>query len=52
MKCELPDIRSLSFQDAARVVVNYIELYYNSERLHSGIKYSVPNQFFSLYSVY
>lgn len=52
LKCELPDIRSLSFQDAARVIVNYIELYYNSERLHSGIQYSVPNQFFTLYSVY
>ena len=52
LKCELPDIRSLSFQDAARVIVNYIELYYNSERLHSGIKYSIPNQFFTLYSVY
>ena len=33
-------------------IVNYIELYYNSERLHSGINYSIPNQFFTLLSVH
>ena len=29
-------------------VSHHLELYYNSERLHSGINYSVPNQFFNL----
>lgn len=47
-------ISQLSFDDAARKIVEYIELYYNSnsERLHSGINYSVPNRFFTLLSVH
>ncbi len=38
--------------EVSRVIVQYIELYYNSERLHSGINYAVPNVFFSLFSVH
>ena len=52
LECEMPDIRNLSFEDAARSIVAYIELYYNSERLHSGIQYLVPNQLFTLLSVH
>ena len=52
LKCEMPDIRNLPFDDAARSIVAYIELYYNSERLHSGIHYLVPNHFFILPCVY
>ena len=51
LECELSDIRHLTFEEAERKIVEYIELYYNSERLHSGINYSIPNQFFSLLSV-
>lgn len=52
LKSELPDIGQLSFDDAARKIVEYIELYYNSERLHSSINHSIPNQFFALLSVH
>ncbi len=52
LESELPDISQLSFDDAARKIVEYIELYYNSERLHSGINYAVPNHFFTLLSVH
>ena len=38
----------LTFEALTRKIVEYMELYYNSERLHSGINYSVPNQFFNL----
>ena len=51
LEVEMPDIRHLNFEEASRTIINYIELYYNSERLHSGINYSVPNQFFTLLSV-
>ena len=52
LEVEMPDIRHLSFEEASRKIVEYIELYYNSERLHSGINYNVPNQFFTLLSVH
>ena len=48
---EMTDIRHLTFEEAERKIVEYIELYYNSERLHSGIQYAIPNQFFTLLSV-
>ena len=51
LECEMADISHLTFEDAKRTIVEYIELYYNSERLHSGIGYSVPNHFFTLLSV-
>ncbi len=52
LECEMPSIREMKYEDAARTVVAYIELYYNSARLHSGIQYLVPNQFFTLLSVH
>lgn len=52
LECEMPDISHLTFDDASRMIVDYIELYYNSERLHSGIDYRIPNRFFSLLSVH
>ena len=51
LECELSDIRHLTFEEVERKIVEYIELYYNSERLHSGINYSIPNRFFTLLSV-
>ena len=51
LEVEMPDIRHLNFEDACRSIVRYIELYYNSERLHSGLDYHTPNHFFTLLSV-
>ena len=51
LECEMADIRHLTFNDASIQIVEYIELYYNSNRLHSGIHYFVPNEFFTLLSV-
>ena len=52
LEVEMPDIRHLHFEEASIKIVEYIELYYNSQRLHSGINYSIPNQFFTLLSVH
>ena len=52
LECELPDIRDLRYAEATRKIVDYIELYYNSDRLHSGIQYMAPNQFFSFRCVH
>ncbi len=46
LECEIPDIRNLTFEEASRVLVQYFELYYNSDRLHSGIGYLTPNECF------
>ncbi|MBQ2824930.1 MAG: IS3 family transposase, partial [Clostridia bacterium] len=40
------------FEEASRVIVEYIEMYYNSSRLHSGINYYIPNQIFTLLCVH
>jgi len=52
LQCEMSDIRHLTFDKAKSVIVSYIELYYNSSRLHSGINYSIPNDFFTLLCVH
>ena len=52
LKREMPDVRHLTFEEAKRVIVEYIELYYNSSRLHSGIGYQTPNEFFSVSCVH
>ena len=46
LECEMPDIRHLTFEAASRVLVKYFEFYYNSDRLHSGIGYLTPNEYF------
>ena len=51
LKCEISDIRNLTFEEASRTIANYIELYYNSDRLHSSIGYMIPNEFFTLLCV-
>ena len=51
LECEMDDISEQSYDEASRMIVEYIELYYNSERLHSGIGYATPNHFFTLLSV-
>ena len=52
LEWEMTDISHLPFEEASRTIVEYIELYYNSERLHSGIGYCIPNQFFTILSVH
>lgn len=49
---ELPDVRKLDYKQAQRAIVEYIEMYYNSSRLHSGINYYTPNEFLTIQSVY
>ena len=46
LECEMPDIRHLTFEEASRVLVKYFEFYYNSDRIHSGIGYITPNEYF------
>ena len=45
MEREMEDIRNMKYEEAKRAIVNYIELYYNSARLHSGINYQIPNEY-------
>ncbi|MBR5721163.1 MAG: IS3 family transposase [Clostridia bacterium] len=47
LKQELQDISQLKFKEASSVITSYIEMYYNSKRLHSGINYMSPNQKFT-----
>lgn len=49
---ELPDIRKMSFREASLTILAYVYLYYNAQRLHSGIHYLTPNQFFTLSPVH
>jgi putative transposase len=43
LKQELPDIKALKYEEAKLVIIDYIEMYYNSARMHSGIGYQIPN---------
>ena len=52
LEVEMADISHLNVDEASRTIVEYIELYYNSQRLHSGINYHIPNEFFTLLSVH
>ena len=52
LEVEMPSIRNLEYEEACKVIVSYIELYYNSSRLHSGIGYAIPNEYFTLSSVH
>lgn len=52
LEIELPDISKLNYEDARKTIIRYIEGYYNSERLHSGIGYRTPNDYLTLLSVH
>lgn len=52
LEVELPDIKHLRFKEAKHEIFKYIELYYNSKRMHSGIGYRVPNEFLTVLSVH
>ena len=51
LKREMPDIRNLTFKEAAKALVEYFELYYNSERLHSSLGYRSPNDFYNSFTL-
>jgi len=51
-ECEMPDIRHLTFKEASVQITKYIELYYNSSRLHSGIGYRIPNELLTISGVH
>ena len=46
LETEMEDITEKTFEEASRMIVEYIELYYNSDRLHSGIGYQKPNEYY------
>lgn len=48
MKRELPEIKNMNYEKTVRAIVAYIELCYNTERMHSGIDYHTPNEFLLL----
>lgn len=52
LETELGSLKGYSYEEASRRIMEYIELYYNSSRIHSGIAYLVPNDFFTLLSVH
>jgi putative transposase len=41
----------LTFEDAYTEVFDYIEVYYNRKRRHSGIKYDIPDLFEEKYQI-
>ena len=45
LECEMPDIRHLTFEETEKVLVQFFEMYYNSNRLHSSRGYVSPNEF-------
>lgn len=51
LKTEVGGLKSCTYDQACKKLRWYIEMYYNSSRLHSGIAYCVPNDFFTLLSV-
>ena len=44
LKQEMDEVSKMSFQEAKRTVIKYIELDYNAERLHSSLNYKTPNE--------
>lgn len=51
LETELGSLKQYTYEEAERRIVEYIELYYNTDRLHSGIGYRTPNEVFTLLSV-
>ena len=51
LKVELGSLKEYTYDQACNKIKWYIEMYYNSSRIHSGIDYNIPNDFFTLLSV-
>jgi putative transposase len=43
LKLEILDLTIMTFEEAKTTIFRYIMIYYNSERIHSGIDYRTPN---------
>ncbi len=43
LKGEIADISKLTFEESKQAILNYVYLYYNAERINSGIGYQTPN---------
>lgn len=52
MEIEMEDISQKNYEESKRTIARYIEIYYNAERIHSGIGYETPNAYFTLHSVH
>lgn len=48
MDIEMEQIDKLNFIEAKKIIINYIEMYYNSSRIHSGINYLTPNEAYEI----
>lgn len=44
LKTEMDDISKMNYKDAKKTIIKYIELEYNSDRLHSSLNYKTPNE--------
>ena len=51
LETEIGSLTGYNFENACIKIKSYIEMYYNSSRMHSGIAYHIPNDFFTLLSV-
>lgn len=44
LKIEIDDISKMKFDDAKKTIIKFIELEYNSDRLHSALDFKTPNE--------
>lgn len=44
LKQEIPDVSKMKFREAKKVIIEFIEMEYNSQRLHSALDYQSPNE--------
>lgn len=44
LKQENPDLHNLGYEEAKNKIIEYIEMYYNTERLHSSLGYITPKE--------
>ena len=51
LKVEVGSLKAYNYDQACSKIKWYIEMYYNSSRMHSGIAYYIPNELFTLLSV-
>ena len=51
LETELGPLTDCNYEQACAKIESYIEMYYNSSRMHSGIAYYIPNELFTLLSV-
>ena len=52
LKGEITDISKFTFEESKQTILKYIYLYYNAERLHSGIGYQAPNALWNKNSLF